>query len=633
MIHYSKDRLWTIFYWWGGINRQILPKALVYLVVVVGVYIFQLHYNMEFYTRSDSFTNTLKGILSFLVFLLVFRLNQCMARYYAAYALITDLFNGLERLIVDFCLGLHGDGGESFGSEAGAATHVLNNLHAGHGHGNTRPPPEKPELTVPEQEELSPWENSCMAIAAKVNCIRLTLAYAISILLHFQLLDGASDCAGELGETEVKQVVFFYCRLRSLLYEEEMQLIDASLSVFCDQSPGLDAVFRTEVNRYRVLGDDDRSQQLLGYPESERPSGGVTISPAPKVIMTILLQALQRPSDQPWGFQSRLWNLYWRNTVEIMSQTQHLESIIMSPTPLPYLQHCRVLFLIFAIAFPMSMDTSKGLIDNVLLPLVIFWAIIGFEILSGLLENPMGSDETDMNLYEKIQSLEVNSELVFNATECHRASLHHALLRTEDLVLGTQPDKTAQRDFVHSHKSDTRRAFRSYFRWVPLPTLILVDILDSHGEVESLHSLWLSCEYWCSKLSLQERLRKTLCRRRRGQMYEAVAKDDARKEEIPDPIVDWNKDPHFFCHFLEFVGAADVAPPLTEDGCAPQRPPGRAWRDRVIEVLGEHPAQRLLKPHADEGDSERSMMMQTPQSTPRSTSGLLAFVTGWESLS
>merc|ERR1719162_2240906 len=102
----------------------------------------------------------------------------------------------------------------------------------------------------------------------------------------------------------------------------------------------------------------------------------------------------------------------------------------MAPTPLPYLQHCRVLFFVFAVVFPMSMDTSKGLFDNVMLPLMIFWAIMGFEVLSGLLENPLGNDEVDMNLYEKVHSLEVNAEQIFNATECYNADLQYALLKT-----------------------------------------------------------------------------------------------------------------------------------------------------------------------------------------------------------
>merc|ERR1719375_815136 len=106
----------------------------------------------------------------------------------------------------------------------------------------------------------------------------------------------------------------------------------------------------------------------------------------------------------------------------------------MSPTPLPYLQHCRMLFLIFSIAFPLSMETSKGFFFNIGLPLMIFWAVMGFEVLSASLENPLGNDEVDMNLYEKIHSLEVNAEEIFNCTETNQASLTYALERTENLV-------------------------------------------------------------------------------------------------------------------------------------------------------------------------------------------------------
>jgi len=620
MIRYSKNSVCTILYWWGGINRLVLPKASIYFVVATAIYIFQVHYDIEFYTRNESFQDTVKGILSFLVFLLVFRLNQCMSRHYAAYALITDLFYGLERLMLDFCVHLNGDDNEGV-----PGLPPVKAEKGGKGKGKGGEEDEEPDPS-------SPWTMNCMAIAAKVNCIRLVLAYAVSMILHFQLLDAASDAAGEVDELGIKQIIFLYCRLRSLLHEEEMMLMDQSLSVLVDSTPGLEVKFRAEASRYRVL-EDAYCDQLLGYPEADRPSGGVAIAPAPKVVMSMLVQALLRPSDRPWGYQSRLYNLFARITLKLVNDSMHLESIIMSPTPLPYLQHCRVLFLIFSVVFPMSMDTSKGFFDNVLLPLMIFWAIMGFEMLSGVLENPLGNDETDMNIYEKIHTLEVNAEQIFNSTECLKPGLHYALHKTENIVLGERhppPHPT-----VRSHALDPTKSFRSYFRWVPLPTTVLSDLMDSHGEVENLHELWLNFRACLSSFSLRQMLRQSLYRRKGGRLYEPVNTGDSSKEERPPPIVDFNKDPNYFCHYLEFTGAADVAAPSVPfermgDGCSVPQSQGRVWRNRVMDLLRDHPAQRLLKVLNSE-DTERSLMMQTPRSSR--TSGLTPVCGGWETLS
>lgn len=614
MIRYTKDSLCTVLYWWGGINREILPKALVYSVFLTSVYFLQVygHLDLKEYTDTKLFDHTLKGILSFLVFLLVFRLNQCMSRHYAAVALVTDLFHCLERLAVDLCIHLRGDA---------PGAHVAS--HAGSHH--------EPHREIPV---LSSFACSSLAIAAKVNCIRLIIAYAVSMVLHFQLLDAAADSNGVLDDLEIQQVVFLYCRLRCLLYDEEMHILDSSLSVLRDLENG-EVVYRSEINRYRLLGDPG-CEQLIGYPEKDRCASGVTVCPAPKLVMNILLRALQKPSDQQWGYESRLWNLFWRDTLQIINTSLHLESIIMSPTPLPYLQHGRMLFLLFSFAFPSSMDVELGLVYNICLPLVIFWAIMGFEVLSGMLENPLGNDEVDMNLYEKIHSLEVNAEKIFDVTEQYQAPLFHALERTENLIMG-EAEAEACREHVHQDPAregprkptvrkpaaDPAKMFRTYFQWAPMPTVMLCDLLDSHGEVESLHSLHLSLRHLFSGISVRKMLRQTLNRPTDGHTshnYVKVEQSEAPKEE---PVVNFNKDPNYFCHYLEFVGADGRA---NRGGSEKGSSENRLWKDRAAALLCEHQAGRLLAP-IDSEDSQRSLMMQ-----PRDDSRLQRMVGGWERL-
>jgi len=591
MIRYTTGNTLTILYWWGGINRVILPKAFVYFLLVSAIYSARVFgsSNLDFYTQSQPFHDTLKGILSFLVFLLVFRLNQSMNRHYAVISLVTDLFHGLERLTVDFCTQVRGDNGESCGlvsKPSRAGSH-----HEPH-HGVVEP-------------SLPPGARSGLARAAKVNVIRLILAYAVSLLLHFQILDAASDANGKLDGIGIDQIIFLYCRLRCLLYDEEMHLLDNALSVLKTNEKGEVSFFRTEANRYRLRGDSS-FQQVIGYREEDRCEGGVTVAPAPKIIMNILLRAMQKPADEPWGYEARLWNIYWRDTLNIAKDSMNLESIIMSPTPLAYLQHCRMLFLIFAVTFPASMDASKGFLYNVALPLLVFWSIMGFDVLAAMLENPLGNGEADMNLHEKVHSLEVNAEIAFDAGEVHQSRLFFALERTENLILGeAQAEEYRNREplkavnYVDTFCGDTSTCFRTYFHWVPIPTVILGDMLDSHGEVENLHQLRLHWRHLFCGLNIRKMLRESLKRPK-------ASDNDYVQVECDEPTVkhpvDFNKDANYFCHYIEFVGAD-----MHADGT--NRPLDQNWIERAAALLSDQQAGRLLD-QVDDEDSARSVMVQ-----------------------
>merc|ERR1719247_525692 len=183
MIRYSKSSQLSVVYWWGGVNREILPHAAQYGIFCGGMYWAQSTWDVEFYTRSSSFHETLKGILSFLVLLLVFRLNQSMSRHFRAVDLVTTLFQQLERITTDFCANLNGTLPETV---------------------------EDGKLPPTERK----WRAEGLAIAAKVNLIRLVTAFAVSVQMHFQLLDAAADSCGEIEDGVLMQVIFLYTRLQ-----------------------------------------------------------------------------------------------------------------------------------------------------------------------------------------------------------------------------------------------------------------------------------------------------------------------------------------------------------------------------------------------------------------------------------
>jgi len=498
---------------------------------------------------------------------------------------VNELFMHLERLTTDFCIGF-------------------------------APAPLQSETTEgTTQEERTKQQQALdadhgLGLAAKVNVIRLILAYAISLMLHFQLLAAAEDSFGVLDETGLKHVVFLYCRLQTLLLPEERKKVDQAMCITCEP----DDVFRTEVNRFRLNVDPDYTT-LIGMANAYRdqcPEDGSAIAPAPKIVMVLLTFALQRPMDKPWGYNSRSFNLYWRSTEAVMRMTMNLESLIQSPTPLPYLQHCRLLFVIFVVANPLSIDSTKGWFVNVVLPVVLFWAIRGFQILSKRLENPLGNDEADLNLYDKLASCEVNAEHAFNLTADTYGDIRNALQWTEQWVVTGETPPVASGPPPLRKKE---KSFRCYFRWTPIPTLMLKGMFEDHGEVDVLHARRLTfSRIFCGIQGTRKALRRVLWRMDGDRLYQPV------KRVADEDDFHFNSDPRFYCHYLQFIGSLKSDDQSTSGVMTPYD----TWLSQAIKLLGKQPAATLLSP-INEEDSERSVMMQPLRS--------LRAPSNWERLS
>merc|ERR1719174_1422372 len=146
----------------------------------------------------------------------------------------------------------------------------------------------------------------------------------------------------------------------------------------------------------------------------------------------MLVDCAIQPLGKPWGYFERQLN-YIINTTNIIMERKHmLDCLITMPLPLAYLQHCRVLLAIFAFCHPFSIDPDEGVLDNVVMPFCLFWAIMGFEVLAEMMENPLGDDETDINSMQMIHSLEVCAQHVFDISEGRRDETRRALRRPFD---------------------------------------------------------------------------------------------------------------------------------------------------------------------------------------------------------
>lgn len=535
MLHYSRGDALATWYWWGGINRVIIGPSVLYLLFVSLVYFIQ-RWTGTFVNCSREGIHSLAG---FVVFLLVFRLNQCMARYNEGHDTSANLFSALERILIT-----------AFSTTRGAMPDQVRLMHLH---------PEHKAFKVDTDMALRFSE---YATVSKVNTARLTLALAVSYLVHSHLQDVVSDQVGFLSDFQMRQIMFLYFRLQCLLYDEEMELVDQAIHVYADDEGFQQAIsgflgtrhFRAEVSRH-ILSKELKSP-ILGHipPHTGDQYGGKTVAALPKVVSHMLFRSLMEPVEQPWGYPQRMMNVFAMQLQEVLTCVSRLDTIIKVPLPLIYLQHCRCLLIIFALCYPMSINPTDGVMDNVIMPMFIFWSMLGFEFIAEQLENPLGDDDADINLWEHVHSLEVQCKTSFNSTEANDYACRSAMLHVaEDFNMPVASELANTR----LEEPPPRQPFETYFTWLPQPSLLTQHLVNNHGQARLLHSI-----RWRMGFDAVNRAVQGLRRRaHQGNSYMAVGAQGAYSsdtsnipyiEKVMDSIY---SDPTSYMHYLVFRGA------------------------------------------------------------------------------
>lgn len=612
MIRFNRE-VWTVFYWHGGIYKHVWWPSLRYLLYLV--LLFWVQSSMGFQVVCLGKQN-LGAIVHFLVFLLVFRLHSVSDRHTkGAHAFLT-LFGELESILAGFI-------------------------------------PNVPGPKPGETDEALRRRHSELATLAKVNCVRLTLAFAVAFVIHCNIMD-SMELQGELESEPLHEIVFLHHRLRSLLYAEELDVVDAALSISCEPGEACadgasfgdvagwwelckrfvgaasddnnseegmhyrarlagtdmtESVFRAEVSRRRpkLAHSASRSQPLLGRKTYAcLPSGvgaaqdedDVVTAPLPKVITAMLVNALRVPLKQPWGYPERMLNVIAGHGKTLTDKMADIAAIVTLPTPLPYIQLCQLLSAAFALFYPVSIDIRSGFLDNVLMPFVIYFVILGFEALAKMMESPAGHDSTDLCCLEMIHNLEVHAKYVFDVAEVHSPKLQHALMRPlRSFSFSSAEDlpKEARRD-------KSLRSFESYFQWAPIPTIVMQDLYSAHGNIDVLV---LAAR--CRGTSLRQLIRMAFNRGRES------LKNVEGRDHVPLALEALRKDPNIFCSFVTFLGVDPPPASQPNHDCAwfgrvsAEAANRAAWKLQASSVLENHSALSLVNA-AGEADTERSVL-------------------------
>jgi len=589
MIRYTKGAFQTLLYWWGGINRHLILNSVLYLLFLVALFWAQSKWPIF---RVESSTSGLSMLGSLTVFLLVFRMNQSMARNNEATERTDEMFGELDFLIHSVCSFMQG-------AKEDCLHDLVLNPHRVH-----------------SEEEIRIMKlHGELASMVRTHVVRLTIAFGVSCLLYFRILTALADAQGVLEEEDLVQIVFLHSRLQALLYEEEMELVDQYMGISreTDGGTGSEAEYRAETGRFRIAAQCSgllMRPRKAGNNEEEDcrfvPQSSDIIPPLPKVILSMLVETCHTPLAQKWGYPERVLNLIASISADALDQLTHLSGLIARPVSLAYYQHCRVIVVIFSFMLPLVTEVGEDLLgsifDNIVFPFVIYWAMSGLERLAEMMENPVGDDDTDINLLQQLHELEVGAQLAIELCENRRSMLRRTLAKVCPSCSETSKfwkNKPPLVPPIH---------FEDYFCWLPIPAAIAEGMVMKHGHVDHVHWAFFEGHIAEFRTFLRKALRRHTPGRRSA--YEAIPQDASAEElkvypeaEMDSTMGMIQRDTNQFWHYLAF---RPVLSGLQAQGELSRQ---ALWKKRIVHMLGqEHPASLLLE--TESPDSARSVLLQ-----------------------
>lgn len=572
MIKFRRYALGSLFYWWGGIHRHLWKPALAYLILTALMYSLQSHASAEMEVEASG----IHMLGSVTMFLLVFRLNQAMIRYNEGRLVVARVFQCLDSMISQWCSFVTGSGQTA-----------LSDFHA--------PQPVDAEAARSADE---------LALIVKVHFIRLIMACAVAMIMNCKLAEAAAENAGEIEDDALNYIIFLHGRLQALLYTEEMNIVDRSFCINCEELADTHS-YRVEINKLK-LRDAASGDRLFGKWQHSPTMGEYCLAaPIPNLIMNMILNLLREVTDKPWGINARIVSKLMNLSQSVLEGVSHIDTLITQPMPLPYLQHGRMLMTLYAVLYPWTIDPSLGWLENVVFPVFTFWAMLGLETLAGMMENPIGITEADLDLLEMLHRLEVSAAYSFDMSQDDRLQLQRALVRmaeSSDVFNSKRPTLRQPSSDTQDSRISRPVRFESFFKWMPMPTILMEQVLENHGRVDIAHRAW--CESGFT-FSMRRELRKAL-RRHKGNVYhelgrgsDAELSDEQERHAHGSALGTIQRDPTVYCHYLCFIGVRhpDYAEHVQHE----------AWKQHVCSLLKGHPAASLVTVQAED-DSERSVL-------------------------
>eukprot|EP00428_Durinskia_dybowskii_P049617 CAMPEP_0170347284 /NCGR_PEP_ID=MMETSP0116_2-20130129/74905_1 /TAXON_ID=400756 /ORGANISM="Durinskia baltica, Strain CSIRO CS-38" /LENGTH=480 /DNA_ID=CAMNT_0010601113 /DNA_START=27 /DNA_END=1471 /DNA_ORIENTATION=- len=265
------------------------------------------------------------------------------------------------------------------------------------------------------------------ATLMKMHVCRLAIACAVSLKYHMRAVEMMNSCGQKINTQSLRHALSDLVRIKSLLTEFEAKRVEEQSGLY-------------EVKHDHDVGHTAAHRQL---PQGRRAAAAI----------------------EKWGYPERVLNVVEAHLSVFMKALRGMDGMGSVGLPLPYLQLCKWLLLIFIVVYPWNVNSEHGWWSNVMVPIILAMTLLGFEVVADDMENPLGDDSADISLYEMIHEFEVDVEAIFNCSEVEDESMRQSWDE-----LGRQFQYTAGCDILAKLTTSGRRArFTDFFEWQPLP--------------------------------------------------------------------------------------------------------------------------------------------------------------------
>lgn len=438
MLRFSTNWWGSLFVWYGGVIPRLFLPTVLYSTYCTLLY--KVCSDIRLQNAGDG-THLIAGCVTFL---LVFRLSQCNSRLMNAMDLLANAFCSLRSMTLS----------------------VLSYMS----HGSDTPDDQNDPI-------------SQARVMLKVHVVRLSIAWAVSIKYHMRLTEMMN--AGKFtSQEEVRPALADLIRIKGLLTDSEAQLVEKVCGIYEFANPlefGSEGPPPSTIDFNRFRSEKDMQGKLQMFWHDSDGQGGLAI---PLLILQLMRGLLMHPlAEKSWGYPERYLNILEGHMGSAMTALEGLHNMVMIPSPLPYLQLCKLLLLLFILSYPLSIDLGNGIWSNIIIPTVLAMALLGFEIVADVLENPVGDDTADISLYELIHSFEVEVSHMFDLSEKHDYDVQKSWMELGDCFEMGDGAK-----LLHPcGRGKSRRCFTDFFEWRHLPNQTIEYILMQSSDVSSVH--------------------------------------------------------------------------------------------------------------------------------------------------
>jgi len=390
MIYYSTET------WREQIFRF---KGTVWVMVwwkVLGITLYTLLAYEVCRLRGENLGAVKNNILgSTLSFLLVFRANNAYSRYWQGRTLLTTFFCDLREIISLSMIFLPG------GKRSLLCRWQRGQVAQTH--------------EMLKEEELDSQRDLFDFVASeeRTDVLRWSLILAVSLQMHTRILDEGLNHGVMSAETKWL-VDWDRFRIRNLTTAEEFRELDTYVRALIVPQHLWD---EPKLDRLNDILETYQDAEEIEVDDEEFEVNTVPAMRLPVVVIYKITEVLVRNmndaklQNKKYGITERFVPFLTAMCMKLMNSYSMVNQAVSTPLPFPYFHLCKTLLFMYFLMFPFFVDEALGFWANIGETCVLCLALLGVDAIATELENPFGDDDNDLDIYEKISSIE--QEMMF----------------------------------------------------------------------------------------------------------------------------------------------------------------------------------------------------------------------------